>query len=752
MADASLTVQANFEDHVSSALKFIQNEMARLEHITHTSTGKMGQDLAALRSGVSTASGAFGGLGKSVLAWTGGLLAGGLAVRGFIGVVNDSLAAARSQIAADKDLEATLKSTGNQVGYTVTQLKEMATSLMKVTNFEDDAIQKSQGMLLTFTKIGREVFPEATEATLNMAQKFKTDASQAAIQLGKALNDPIGGVTALRRVGVMLTDQQEQQIKTFVKSGNIMAAQKVILAELSTEFGGLARAAADPFTQFQHQLGEVKEDLGMALLPAFKDVTTAIMKMIEEGNKTGDLKAGFEVLGDAAKLAAGAIKYVVDLMSVLNRMETRTGGTGTADLASTQKLKSSLEDVLRLQKEQSALQDKVAKSGNSRDYMPLIGKAEELAKARKEVERIAGTVAAPGILANLETNISALEHRIEKLKTTEKPPELAKAAKGPAGAVSSETEEQRKAREAQMAVDDEFHFKMFNAQRDFAERVRNASKKEQDEAVKADEKRTQQIYEIRQRGIEAAAGDDELKLLEAKQQKERESIVGTATETEAILTELKKTHAEERDALEADMAKRREERERNTNNAIVANQLGMAKASAQVLQIILGKSKASFAIQQAMAMAEIAVNTARAYVAALAPPPLGLGPVFGIPLANSILGLGVAQGAVVAAQTVKGFAMGTLNAPGGRAWVGERGPEMIEVPQGSRIHTATESKAMMGGGYTHNGNVVLNMPMPQGVTPSEAEGIGRAGARGYMDEMKRFKQLERDTAYYGVTA
>ena len=62
------------------------------------------------------------------------------------------------------------------------------------------------------------------------------------MQLGKALNDPVGGMTALRKAGVQLSEEQQNAVKAFVEQGNVMEAQKVILGELNKEFGGSAEA------------------------------------------------------------------------------------------------------------------------------------------------------------------------------------------------------------------------------------------------------------------------------------------------------------------------------------------------------------------------------------------------------------------------------------------------------------------------------------------------------------------------------
>jgi phage-related minor tail protein len=142
-------------------------------------------------------------------------------------------------------LEQTLRSTQGAAGLTRDELLEMASAMQQVTTYGDEAVIPAQSLLLTFTKIGREVFPRALETVLDMSTAMGQDLKSSAIQLGKALNDPIQGVAALSRVGVQFTEQQKEQIKTLVESGRIVDAQKMILAELETQMGGSARAARE---------------------------------------------------------------------------------------------------------------------------------------------------------------------------------------------------------------------------------------------------------------------------------------------------------------------------------------------------------------------------------------------------------------------------------------------------------------------------------------------------------------------------
>lgn len=179
------------------------------------------------------------------------------------------------------DLRATLISTGGAAGMTEKELVALADGLSKTTRYSDDAVLAGQNMLLTFTNIGKEVFPEATNALVDLATKMKSDLPNAAIQLGKALNDPIQGVTALRRVGVQFTDSQEAMIKSLVETGDLMGAQKLILEELNKEFGGQAAAAGKTFAGqmdiLNNRLNNVKETIGIALIPVLTELMDKII-------------------------------------------------------------------------------------------------------------------------------------------------------------------------------------------------------------------------------------------------------------------------------------------------------------------------------------------------------------------------------------------------------------------------------------------------------------------------------------------
>lgn len=245
----------------------------------------------SLEQGVKKSSRLVEDLNKTIGSLGLGAIGAGAAFAGFGKFMSDSVSAAREAEKIQADLNATLQSTKFAAGLTADEINAMAESLSLITRFEDDSIVKGQAMLLTFTNIGKDVFPQATEAMLNMAEKFGSMDS-AAVQLGKALNDPIQGVTALRRVGVQLTDEQEEQIKTFVKAGNVAAAQRVILGELETEFGGLARAIGETsegeLEIFKNKLGNTQEAIGTGLLPVLNEMTIRFDRLFTPLSQSND--------------------------------------------------------------------------------------------------------------------------------------------------------------------------------------------------------------------------------------------------------------------------------------------------------------------------------------------------------------------------------------------------------------------------------------------------------------------------------
>jgi hypothetical protein len=184
---------------------------------------------------------------------------------------------------------AVLKSTGGAAKVTSSEISRLATALSRKSGVDDEVIQSGQNMLLTFTNIrnevgkGNDIFNQATSTITDMSVALGQDMKSSAIQLGKALNDPIKGVTALQRVGVTFTEGQKKTIEALVQSGDKMKAQKVILAELNKEFGGSAEAAGNTLpgqlNKLKNSFDDVAGGLVAGLLPVMQTFANRLARV-----------------------------------------------------------------------------------------------------------------------------------------------------------------------------------------------------------------------------------------------------------------------------------------------------------------------------------------------------------------------------------------------------------------------------------------------------------------------------------------
>lgn len=218
--------------------------------------------LQKMKSGFSDFSQDVARVGQTLTATITGPLVGfaALAVKSF----------SDSEMAAAQ-LNAVLKSTNGIAGVTAKQATDLAASLQKVTRFSDETILGAENIALTFSGIGKEIFPDVTKAALDMATAMHMDVNAAMLSIGKAINEPIDGLTKLERQGVVFTAQQKEMVKSLSVSGNKLAAQKIILAELKKEFGGSAEAAGNTFAgaidKLKNKFDDLLEVIGSKIAP-----------------------------------------------------------------------------------------------------------------------------------------------------------------------------------------------------------------------------------------------------------------------------------------------------------------------------------------------------------------------------------------------------------------------------------------------------------------------------------------------------
>ena len=281
-------VRYSIEDQLSAGLKDISEE-----------TKEANKDLAEMAETTGKVAVAFGAVATAGAA-----------------AIGATIALSEKQELAERRVEQTIRSTGDAAGFTADQIKDMASEMQAATIYGDEDVLGAQNLLLTFTNIKDDVFPATLKSVADIASVMGTDLNQAAIQIGKAINDPKTGLAGLSRIGITFSEDQKDIIKNLVDMGQTAEAQAMILNTLQEQFGGQAELVRKTFTgqltamtntlfdSFE-TVGKASTDFLLPIVTVVADMTESVSAFITENASmiSGIMIAGTAITGIIAGLA-----------------------------------------------------------------------------------------------------------------------------------------------------------------------------------------------------------------------------------------------------------------------------------------------------------------------------------------------------------------------------------------------------------------------------------------------------------------
>ena len=190
-------------------------------------------------------------------------------------------------------LAQTIKNTGETSGVTVEQVDKLTESMVQLSGQSPEVVKAGEQILATYKHISSQVFPEATKAMMDLSAGMGIDAATAAAKLGKALENPASGLKSLRSLGIILTEQQKEQIKTFQEQNDVLDAQKLILDIIENKYEGMSAVVRDTLD------GSLK-----ALHVSFEELDKALV----QGKGMGSLRFGIELAITAVNDLTDAFK------------------------------------------------------------------------------------------------------------------------------------------------------------------------------------------------------------------------------------------------------------------------------------------------------------------------------------------------------------------------------------------------------------------------------------------------------------
>jgi len=221
----------------------------------------------------------------------GGEIAGFAAGAAAIGFLTQSLADVQGVEKLAAQTAAVIKSTGGAAQVSAGHVADLAESIEAMTSVEMEGTVEGANFLLTFKNIqnaagdGNDIFDQTVQAMTDMSVAMGSDAKSSAQQLGKALNDPIKGVSALSKVGITFSAEQKKQIGQFVEQNDLLSAQKIILGEVNSQFAGSAEAFGDTtaggIAKAQNALGNFGEEIAGRVIPAIDTVASALLPLFD---------------------------------------------------------------------------------------------------------------------------------------------------------------------------------------------------------------------------------------------------------------------------------------------------------------------------------------------------------------------------------------------------------------------------------------------------------------------------------------
>jgi len=248
-------------------------------------------------------------------------------------------------------LQAVLTATGQSSGLTARQIVEFSDGIEKSALVTAEQVQDAAAALATFRSVAGDSFTRALRLAQDMSAVFGQDLHSSVVRLGRALEDPVEGLTALRRVGVVFTQGQREVIKSLAETGQIAEAQKVILDALEAKVGGAGAAEASGVTGASHRLA------------------VAWKNMLESIGQTSVVSGGAEI---ALRGLSATLEGVTDLFKKAPLAERLT--EATAELAEAQRVLERLQNY---------------KPRVMTDMTPLLDRQKEkIADLRREVEAL----------------------------------------------------------------------------------------------------------------------------------------------------------------------------------------------------------------------------------------------------------------------------------------------------------------------------------------------------------------------------
>ena len=220
--------------------------------------------------------------------------------------------------------DALFEATSGSARITTTEINQFADALGDAALTSQEEVLRASNALQTFRAVSGDTFFRTLTAAQDLSEVLGSDLQGATIQLAKALEDPVLGLTALRRSGVSFTEDQRELVKSLVETGDLLEAQNIILSQVEGQLGGAGVAAAQGFAGAVDTLGENLNDFNRTAGETASTVFTPLVN------------GAAEVLDTFNSLPAGVQKALFGITGFIGILGTATAAVVAFSVANQQ--------------------------------------------------------------------------------------------------------------------------------------------------------------------------------------------------------------------------------------------------------------------------------------------------------------------------------------------------------------------------------------------------------------------------------
>lgn len=289
------------------------------------------QRITELSKSIQIALGPLSGIASRLTAFSGLVTSGTALIATFIAsliafaaILGKTVAAASKFESEFLTINGILESTGRIAEFSATQLNLMAVKLGEATLTSASEARKAAAALLSFRNVGVNAFERVLQLSQDLSALGFGTLRLSVIRLGRALEDPVKGLDALRRAGVVFTFRQKELIERLVETGERAKATDFILDQLTSRIGGAAVNAASGLAGAFDTLGErvqrffetagTTESVTGRLTISVNEVSEEIRRFTEETTVASNTGQAFAVIIETITVSIAAFLKHLDLI------------------------------------------------------------------------------------------------------------------------------------------------------------------------------------------------------------------------------------------------------------------------------------------------------------------------------------------------------------------------------------------------------------------------------------------------------